>query len=354
MKKVHNTMDEASSLVTQLYETHVHFVLNQCKGEALSEHIRDEIQALRVWLNQVTLNQLIKKQDLLSSIKKSLVDYPLDGESIAMHRHALILDIEKALLHAPVNQQTHLENVFSEQNHHQLTEKMIDLSRLREALVKASLNSSIYVDLVSDVLYNGIKDFLLEENFLSKMPGVSTVLKMSKWSLNKALPNMDTFVEKTAKDFIKQHIPKTVELSEKILNKSLTGDSIRQVADHIWQQIKDQPLAQANDYITDKDLVDFVNLSESWWFHYRKSEHFIESCSTFIDYWLERQGDRTPISFFDSLGGDVELLISELQNYAAHWVNLAQEQGYLEQRVRSWLAPFYESSAVAKLMLESA
>ena len=334
----------------QLYEAHVQFMVAQCSGSALSTRIHDEITALRGWLDKVTLNRFIQKEDLLKTIKKSLVEYPLDGENIARHRHELILDIQKALLHANINQKTKVEDVFSEQNCQQLTEKLIDLSQLREQMVSSVLNSDIYVHLVSDVLYNGIKDFMLEENFLAKMPGISTMLKMSKWSLNKTLPNLDSFVEKTAKEFIKQHIPKTVELSEKILNKSLGGDSIRQVIEQVWQQLKDQSLDQAQQYVTDKDLVDFVTLSESWWFHYRKSEHFIESCATFIDYWLEKQGERTLISFVDSLGGDTALLIAELQSYVPHWLALAQEQGYLEQRIRSWLAPFYHSQGATELL----
>ena len=77
----------------QLYEAHVQFMVAQCSGRALITRIHDEIIALRGWLDQVTLNRFIQKERLLETIKKTLVDYPLDGENIARHRHELILDI---------------------------------------------------------------------------------------------------------------------------------------------------------------------------------------------------------------------------------------------------------------------
>ncbi len=346
----HHPKVELSPLASQLYEAHVSFLLNQCSGDTWLQQVEAEITALRSVLEQVTLNQLINKKDLLATIQTVLVDYPIDRSEIAKHRHDLFLDVQKTILHAEINTQTHLSDVFSKKQNQQLVEKIIDLSELREQIISALLNSSIYVQLVSDVLYNGIKDFMLEENFLAKMPGVSTMLKMSKWSLSKTLPNLDTFVEKTAKDFIKQHIPKTVELSERILNKSLSGDSIRQVAEHIWSQVHHKTLDSAQDYIRDQDLVDFVTLSEAFWFHYRKSAHFIEICSVFIEYWLEKHGERTPVSFFDSLGGDTSLLIQELKRHSLHWIQVAKEQGYLEQRIRAGLAPFYQSKQVTQLL----
>ena len=54
-----------------------------------------------------------------------------------------------------------VEDIVAPDCYQQVADKIVDLERLRDDLVEEILTSSVYSDLISDVLYNGIKGFWL-------------------------------------------------------------------------------------------------------------------------------------------------------------------------------------------------
>ena len=103
------------------------------------------------------------------------------------------------------------------------------------------MNHPLVSEMVSEMLYTGIKNFLLEENALAKLPGVSSMMKMGRKSVvGKAMGGM----EESIRTYLQKNIRVTLKTGEQWLNKQLTNERIQQLARDGYHRVA--PLKPAN------------------------------------------------------------------------------------------------------------
>lgn len=343
-------MNSPSALAEKLLEAHVQYIKRTLTTEQLAHHINDEIKSLIVWLKTVPFDRVVIKAPLLTTITSVMEQFPFENDGVVDAWRGLFREYLSFQLRAQAHQDHCIEQVWSTEAQHQSVEKIVDLQRLRDDLVESILKSSIYAELISDLLYNGIKGFILEENLLSKLPGLSSIIKMGKWGMSRTMPNLDAFIEGAAKTFIINNIPNTISLSKKILENSLSPEYIRRLGIDFCEQVSAKNIAELGRYFNEEDVDDFIKIIESEWQYYRKSEHFMAICAESIDFWLEKYGDVTVGDFLSSLGVDQVDSGMAIARYLAHWLGIAKEDGRLDEFLRRQLVGFYTSEECQQVL----
>jgi hypothetical protein len=329
----------------QLWDAQVRFSLKQYQGKQLDKKIAETIESLYSQLKTVTPNDLVEKEQLGLTVRAVLFTQPLKAELLDM-----IYTVASQAADLDTLKKTAIKDLLSKKSYNLFVNQLVASDTARQKGIGLTMESELYSELISDVLYHGIKDYLLDENFLVKMRGVSALVKASKWGIGKALPQLDSSIETTVKPYIQANIKRTVSLSKTFLEHELDEKRIKVIANSIWKELRTQKLATFTDSIDDETLDELIGIAEQVWEDIRTREVLMDVCSQLIEVWFETYGDQPITETLDSIGFGKEGIVSQLQAYATAIVQQAEASGYLEARIREQLEPFYRSNEFKQIL----
>lgn len=209
-----------------LREAHTQHLLNQLQNEA---HWLAMMEAASRSLTDIPVGKLVNAASLTD-----VVDQWLAQVTAGQGLEPVIQEITLAVWKAAEKDDTPISALFSEQRFEDALEQVLTLQSLREKAIHAAMSHPLVSEMVSEMLYTGIKNFLLEENALAKLPGVSSVMKMGRKSVvGKAMGGM----EENIRSYLQKNIRVTLKTGEQWLNKQLTNTRIEQLARDGYQRI---------------------------------------------------------------------------------------------------------------------
>jgi hypothetical protein len=137
----------------------------------------------------------------------------------------------------------------------------------------------------------------------------------------------------------------TRDVEERAL-ELLDPEWMRQLADEVWDAVSHEPLATAASSFSAQDLEDFVVLSYEFWLKFRRTPYFRAVSAEVVDQLFETYGSETVSTLIEDMGVTESMVAHELRTFAAPLLEQASKSGFLEERVRAVLEPFYRSEAV--------
>lgn len=329
----------------QLEQLHVQFLLSRIQGEGLLETIEREATAIYAWGETATLAQLLDAGQLKQHISRLVKTVPFTPEMRAVIVNGVITAINSDL-----NDSANLQTIVPKKEYDKAISHYAKFEKVRMDIVRIILESPIYSELISDVLYHGIKDYVMTENPLVKnVPGVSSLMKFGAKSLNKAMPKLEETAEAAIKKFINSNLRSSVDLSERILNNALSENNIRTIADHFWGSLSEKEFAKAQKYV-DQDKVDSTaKLAEEFWQEIRQTEYLHNMIHQIVDYVFERYGERKLAEFVTDMGYGKDFITAELKLILPDLLGRDVIKQIAEDRIRANLRDFYSSAEVTAL-----
>jgi len=332
-------MSDKTELASKLQEAHVQFLLQRLQGAGLAATIDRELSALWQWGAGVTLNQIVDRELLISTVLR-LVEH-------APHQAELRAIIARTVMHAiqtELNDAATIQSLVPKTEYDKIVAHYARFEKVRADIIRLVLESPIYSELITDVLYHGIKDYLTAENaVVKKVPGMGALMKAGAKGLNKAMPGLESAAEGTIKKFIGGNLRSTVELSEKILNNALSEGSIKNIADHFWKTVSDKQFGTAKHYVSDADIDSTIALGESLWSEVRKAEYLHNLIRLVIEHVLDENGDRPLAELVAAIGYSQDYVATELKQVLPGALAPEALWQYVEARVRASVAEFYQS-----------
>ncbi len=225
----------SSSLINALRDAHKTHLTQQLQAP---EHWQAMMSQASALLTDVPLGKLVDADSLCQ-----VVDAWLQDALSAQGLQQVVTDVTLAVWDAAERDDATLGELLREEHFEAILEQALQLQTLREKAVHAAMNHPLVSEMVSEMLYTGIKNFLLEENALAKLPGVSSVMKMGRKSVvGKAMGGM----EESIRTYLQKNIRVTLKTGEQWLNKQLTNERIEQLARDGYRRVA--PLKPA-DYL---------------------------------------------------------------------------------------------------------
>jgi hypothetical protein len=346
MIKVADTQDQfVNGKKNELLEAHVRFTLKSYQGRQLDKKISDSIDAIFEYFSDVTANDVVDKDQIADTIRSVVFDAQLQPQVLDMVYSVLLAAVDLDLMH-----KTAIKDVLSKDSYDLFANRIAQSSIIRKKVIARTMESAVYTELISDVLYNGIKGYLVDENFLVKMPGVSSLIKAGKWGLNKSMPGLDASVEATTKPYVHDNIKRTIKLSKTILERELDEQGLKHIADGIWKKLRTTKLSTLTGPLDEQTCDEWIGIGEQLWEDIRTSELANQLSTALSDFWLENYGDQAITEVLNSVGIGREGVIAQLQVYAPAIIRTATDSGYLEARIRAQLLPFYESKEFSEIL----
>jgi hypothetical protein len=123
---------------------------------------------------------------------------------------------------------------------------LADESELQDRIVQSVLASPIYREFMAEMLYRSIRDFLLEENFITqRLPIAGKLVRMGQsWASSKLdrlggeAGELDAAVTK----FIEGRLGIMDRYAAALLKQALTEKALRRSGAYLWEAIKDREI----------------------------------------------------------------------------------------------------------------
>jgi hypothetical protein len=336
-------MDQA---IEALLEAHVQHELARFKPRKLRTTLREEVAALYAWLRATTLAEVITPEQVLGLIARNVVERPLPG-AIA----ELATSMSRRVLASRHNDSTSVDDICPRKTFDAVVAKFGELEGARRDFIHRLVSSSVYTEQISDVLFTGIKEYLLTENILAqKVPGLASLIKLGKFAVNKTMRPLEAAVEKTVKAYIESNLGNTIRRSEQSINAYFDEARITAMGDALWAGVASRRTSEFMQLIDGDDLDELVAIGLDFWLQFRKTPYFQAIHTDLVHAFFERYADTALSKIAADFGVTEKIAGAELALVLAPGIDQALASGYLEQRIRSRLRSFYDSPEAARLM----
>ncbi len=328
-----------------LLTAHTQFILTQLSGASLSTLIQEETQIAFLWMHATPIHKITDEVLVRDFIARNILE---TEPTEALTAHLAILT--KAALSSQQNKNTKLEDLLNAKEYDAIIDRLISLEDVRKAWIHAIMQNPAVTQLISDLVYNGVKNYLLEDGGLAKkLPGMSSLMKMGKGMMER-MGSLDSALESALKNYVQRNTRATMELSERLVEKTLETDKLKTISRQFWQKIKGTTLSAILNPIKDNDIDDVAKISATLWNHFRQTSYAKNLLSELVHTWFEQWGSLTIAEVLNNLNIDQTRVNHELQIFLEPLMTELLHSGVLESRIKIHLQRFYESDTVAKLL----
>lgn len=324
---------------TELLNAHVQFELDRWRADTLAATVEEECAALLTWLDMVPLADLLSPEQVTGWVTRVAVEMPIPDALVGALEEGL-----KAAVGILRADETQVDALLMRASFDQATEIVVGMKGLRREVTRQVVSSAVYAMLVSNLLYDGIKSFLLSENvFARNIPGASSLLRMGQNALNSAAPNLEKGIDKHLVAFIHNNTQETLRNSERYLNQVLDDQQMWQIADELWNENAGRSVASLTQSLDTGALVDIVDFARRVWLHVRQTPLFQSVADAVVQEFFRAYGARPVGALLKEMGVTRAVIVREVQAFAPPLVEAARASGYLEARIRRRLEPFYDA-----------
>lgn len=338
--------DPGPDLAAKLLEQHVKHELAALKGAKLRKFLDREVTELLRLADSVTLARLSSVDQIMGVFHRVVVDLaPADAVP------DMLTALATAVLQAPVQADTRVGDLIDRDQFEALVEELVQLRQQRERMIAEMMAHPIYQDLVASLVYNGLVNYLYEDNLFAKsVPGVGSMMKFGKKMANRAVPGLDETFERRIKAWLADSLPGLIARSEQFLNQAVTDDELRHGANAMWRALEGCTIADLRDGLGDLELQELAAPGHEFWLRFRNTDYFEGCVRAVVEHVFEQYGDQPIAVLLQGLGVTHELIMAEVDGLALPFMDVLREEGYLEALVRRRLSSFYQSAAVRKLL----
>jgi hypothetical protein len=334
------------ALAKELLELHVQHELDALTPARFLDWLQQETHPVLEALAAIPLKQLLSEDQLNQLIHDQVVSHPIPG-AIA----EIAGDAATYLFKSDPHLDSRVKDIMTAQQFQGFVAKLLELEHQRHDLIHQFIDLPVYRSLISSVVYKAITRYLYEDNMLSKhVPGVSSMLKMSRNVMNKTVPKISGAMEESVKKYISNNLSLFQQESKTYLVESLTTEELESSIMDFWDDIENKTLRELQEGMDSIDLSEFVVLGYEFWLEFRESDYFEHCYQSVVHFLYQRYGDEPLATLLEDLEITADTVIDRTQQLAPQLLTTLQEQGILEELVRRRLSAFYESDAVSKTL----
>lgn len=332
----------------RLRAAHKAFEHRQWQGQSGQARLARGIDHVWAWADRVTLAELVSQATLTEAVRRAALTRNLPAELAAM-----IGAIAEDVLRDPVHRDTRVGDVLDPVRFDDGVALFVSLETLRARLFEYLLDSPVYSALASDLLYQGIKDYIFSDSgAIQSIPGVSRLIRGSSSAVARRMPGLEAQVEKRVRSYIQNNTSRVLARSRSYLLASLDGARIHALADELWADTADRPLAVA-ELLSPAELQRLVDYGLALWRDLRESEYVDALVERSVQSFYIHYGEHTLTTLLTLIGLDRATLDAEAAALGPELLAALADTGLLDTLIADQLDEFYDSAAFAEALSDS-
>lgn len=330
-------------LAEALLSAHVEYELGRLRGEALAELIEEQTLATFAWLEDVKLNDVVTRAQIMGVIDRYVIELKVSGGITE-----LAGEMSRVVFSSTTSATTRVGDILSNEAYEDFSDKIAGLGGIQGELIRYVTRTAAFKNLASRVLSRVLTDLVFRG--AHERPG-ATFAGLLGAVAERVLPGFERRVGEALSRYLAPHASRLTKGAEaRHLLEVVEPEWVRQIADEIWDEISTKPLSEAGRIFSAQDLEDFVVLGYEFWLKFRKTRYFRAVSAEVVDRLFDKYGDESVFSVIADMGVTERMVSNELKIFLLPLFERAFATDFLEQQVRAYLEPFYRSPALAALL----
>lgn len=329
-----------------LLDAQVAYILSRLQTTALANTLENEIDMILANAPKLTLHDCVNAQMIKETVYNYAIELDLGGGVFD-----IMGDVARSVHSHVVHQQTTINDILSDRHFEQILDKILELKAVREYLVHELVINPVYASLVSDVMYYGLRDYLLEQSVGGKknLQRVGALVSWGKELITRLPPELEQMLELNLRQYIQKNISLILAESQSFLTH-INPDTLRNNILDVWDDVKQHRISTYQQLVTSLDVEELIVLSYEFWRDFRKTDYFKVLLDAGIDAFFRLYGTTTLDVLLEEVGVTRTMLIADALRFAPPIVQMMQEKNLLEPLVRQHLEPFYGSEIVQQIL----
>ncbi len=324
--------------LTRIFEAHVRYELDRWQGEAaVRDTVAAAVEAGFGWLRGTSLGALVPSERAQAWARSALVDQPL-ADGLAEVLHSSVRAAHESLL----AEAEPLSALLPRERYEQLVSSAVGLQRLRREVIGQITASTVYAELISHVLYHGLKNYLLTENaVVRRIPGASSLLRMGQNAVRSATPNLEAGIDRRLMAFVGSNVADTVRDSRRFMEDVLDDAMLHTIAEEIWTVNGPRALGEFAAVVEEESLAEVMAAGREAAASARSGPLAARLVGAAVERFYRAHQDEPVTALLTGLGITPERAADALTDLAGQLLGAAREGGQLEAYVRHRLEGFY-------------
>lgn len=338
--------DEKKKKAEQLLEAQVDHMVAQLTGASFKKLVKEEVDHFFKVAATIRLNEMVSADQIKTTARKYTVEMPIS---------AAIPELMGEIADRIYNHPGHDNNSFADLVHDRevrdAVEVILEMGELRQRLMSEIGGSALTLNLISDMLYRGIRGFVMEgTNMAGNIPGASSMMKFGKSMMSKAAPGLEKTAETSIKKYISHNTRTIIRHTEKRLEKSIESGEFEKAVMEFWDEFKDQKIGELRRYMTRDELEDLLVTGLEIWQQVRQTRYFNALLDEGIQFFFDKYGDTPLDELIGEMGVTRKMIIDDANHYAPHIIKELKKRGILQDTLRRRLATFWEDPKVLEML----
>jgi hypothetical protein len=225
-----------------------------------------------------------------------------------------------------------------------LVDVFIEMKQIQRVVIQQITESKAYSELISHVLYTGIKNYVLKESVVARrLPGASSLMRMGQHALSSAAPNMEKSIDRQLVGFVNANIQDSVRESRQYLETALDPELLRAVAAEFWDGNAGQPLSAAADLVSPDSMSAIAGSAADISAKLQKSAVFRELLTALARDFVAAHSDESVATLLGQVGVTESTVNAAVTRWIPAVANLTDD--YVAARIEAELMGFYSQYA---------
>lgn len=322
-----------------MLDAHVQFELQRWRGDQLTASLAEEVTALYSWWASVRLDDLLD----VAAVQDAAVQVVCRGEVADDVIESVAAAVVAAHL-AGADHQESLADLVPREHYDRAAHTLAGLTQARAEVIAQVTTSEVYSRLMSHVLYQGIKNYVQSENLIAKkVPGAAALMRFGQNAVNAAAPTLEQSVDRQLTAFVNANISDTIRDSRAFLTTALDQQVLSDVAAEVWHSNADVTVADATRLLPAEAVAELVRAAFQVWLELRATPFVEAMVRQVVADFFAMQGQWAVADLLADAGLTEEIVTELAVAVVGPAVAVADSDGYLGERIRARLAPFYAS-----------
>lgn len=301
-----------------MLEAHVAFEV-EAWTTSLTDTLSAQLATVFEWLDGVSLGSVFSEGDLDVLLETLLAP---DVTTTVLAAHA-----------AACEDGTPLGELVRREDFDRLVTTVAGMNDVQGAILDQITTSEVYADLISHVLFQGIRNYVITESPIARVPGASSLMRMGQNAFDTAAPKLSKGIEKQLTSFVSANLQETLRESRQYLESVAEDVDVDAIADDLYTRNADTALNEIAELVPQETLAEIVAIGQDAFAHLLDTPTFRAAAQ----YVLDANAARPVGEILAEAGVTVELLVA----YLRPWVLRAADDGLMEELIRERLTAFY-------------
>lgn len=301
-----------------MLEAHVAFEV-EAWTTSLTDTLSTELAAVFEWLDGVSLGSVFSEADL-DVLLETLLAPDLTTSVLAAHA-------------AACEDGSPLGELVRQEDFNRFAATVAGMNDVQGAILDQITTSEVYADLISHVLFQGIRNYVTTESPIARVPGASSLMRMGQNAFDTAAPKLSKGIEKQLTSFVSANLQETLRESRQYLASVTENVDIDEIADDIYARNADTALNEVAELVSQETLAEMVAIGQDALAHLLDTATFRAAAQ----YVLDANAARPVGEILAETGITVESVVAFLRP----WVLRAADDGLVEELIRERLTAFY-------------